>query len=425
MNLAHPLRMARPRLRVLVVSSDTYPPKRVDVSVLFGEELAGRGHQIDWILQSEQPCASAYVTSWGGGRVWVGPTDLGTSLFNRIRKHLRGIVHDLKLFSVLRGGGYDFIEVKDKFISGVFAVFAARLYRVRCVFWLSYPFAESYLLRARDGTARYPFLYFIRGAVSKFLLYRFLMRAAVHNFVQSEQMRRDIVKEGIRADLMTVVPMGIKPAAFEPAQDGAHSQCIPARGRCFVYLGTLSRVRRLDFLLRVLALVIREVADAKLYLVGGSDDPSDVRFLVGEARRMGVEGAAVFVGELPQAEALRYVREADVCVSPFYPTAVLNSTSPTKLVEYLAMGKAVVANDHPEQRLVIEQSGAGYCVPYDEQAFAAAIVKLLEAPETAAAMGKRGRQYALEQRSYTKIADLVEATLERIAEEYSESDERG
>jgi glycosyltransferase involved in cell wall biosynthesis len=425
MNVAQACARAGTGLRILVVSSDTYPPSRVDVSVLFGQELSRRGHQVDWILQSERPCTSAYVTSWGGGRVWVGPTDLGTSLFNRIRKHLRGIVHDLKLFSLLRGGGYDFIEIKDKYISGIFAVFAARLHRTKFVYWLSYPFAEDYLLRARDGTARYPLLYFIRGAVCKFLLYRVLMPAAAHNFVQSEQMRRDIVKEGIAEDRMTVVPMGIQQAAFEPAQDGARRQCIPAGERCIVYLGTLSRVRRLDFLVRVLALVIAEVPDAKLYFVGGGDDPSDMSFLLEQARRSGVEGAAVFVGKLPHADALRYVREADVCVSPFYPTPVNNSTSPTKLVEYLAMGKAVVANDHPEQRLVIEQSGGGYCVPYEERAFAAAIVKLLEAPETAAAMGKRGRQYALEHRSYAKIADLVEATLTRIADGHSASDPCG
>src|SRR6202000_624421 len=46
-------RSPHPKFRLLVLSSDPFPPTRVDVSVLFGEELAGRGHQIDWILQSE------------------------------------------------------------------------------------------------------------------------------------------------------------------------------------------------------------------------------------------------------------------------------------------------------------------------------------------------------------------------------------
>src|SRR5262249_41985598 len=97
--------------RLLVVASDTYPPQRVDVATLFGEELAQRGHRVDWILQSEAPCERSYVTSWKGNRVWVGSTDAGNSLWRRVRKHARGIAHDAKLFGILRRGDYDLIEV--------------------------------------------------------------------------------------------------------------------------------------------------------------------------------------------------------------------------------------------------------------------------------------------------------------------------
>ena len=113
-------------VRMLVVSSDTFPPTRVDVAVLFAEELAERRHHFDWLLQSEGPCDRSYMTAWGGGTAWVGPTDLGTSIFHRVRKHCRGIWHDLKLFGLLRKGNYDIIEVKDKFLSGIFAIIAAR-----------------------------------------------------------------------------------------------------------------------------------------------------------------------------------------------------------------------------------------------------------------------------------------------------------
>src|SRR5262249_2254297 len=154
--------------------------------------------------------------------------------------------------------------------------------------------------------------------------------------------------------------------------------------------------------------VRRAVPDVKLYFVGKGESPEDEEFLQQETRRLDLTGAVVFTGQMPQQEALRYVQDADVCVSPFYPTPILNSTSPTKLVEYMAMGKAVVANTHPEQKLLIEQSGGGYCVPYEEQAFAEAIVKLLRAPESARAMGQRGKQYIVEHRSYGVIAGEVE-----------------
>lgn len=403
-------------LRLLVVSSDTYPPTRVDVAVLFALELAGRGHHIDWILQSEAACPHAYVDRWGGGQVWVGATDLGPSLFNRIRKHLRGIANDFRIFSRLRRGHYDAIEIKDKFLAGVLALIAGKLYRTRFIFWLSYPYPEHYLSRARDGTARYPFLYVLRGLSFKWLLYRWLLPAASHVFVQSEQMRQDIAAEGIALDKMTAVPMGVNTSICSAADLSRDRKLLPPDVPCLLYLGTLDRMRRMDFLIRVFGFVRNALPAARLYIVGAGVDPSDEVFLRNEAARLGLESSVVFVGQLPQAEALRYVQEADVCASPFYPTPVLRSTSPTKLVEYMAMGKPVVANDHPEQRRVLEASGAGYCVPYDERAFADAVVKLLRDPELARLMGRRGRSYVLEHRAYPAIADAVEERLYKIVE---------
>jgi glycosyltransferase involved in cell wall biosynthesis len=401
------------RLRILVVSSDTFPPTRVDVSVLFGVELAARGHEIDWILQSEAACPRAYVVRWGSGRVWVGATDLGQSLTSRLRKHALGIANDCRLFSRLRRGRYDAIEVKDKFLSGILALIASRLFRTHFVYWLSYPFPEHYLLRARDGTARYPLLYRLRGLAFRILLYRLLLPAADHVFVQSEQMRTDIAAEGIAANKMTAVPMGVSGELCAPFEPSRHREVLPAGVPCILYLGSLNKVRGLDFLLRTMVRVRASVPSARLYVVGRGDHPEDEAFLSSEVARLDLQSAVVFVGQLPQPEAMRYVREADVCLSPI-PTAMLRAASPTKLVEYMAMGKAVVANDHPEQKRVIEESGAGYCVPYEEQPFADAIVKLLQDPQAAQSMGRRGRSYVLEHRNYGVIAAAVEARLLEI-----------
>jgi len=82
----------------------------------------------------------------------------------------------------------------------------------------------------------------------------------------------------------------------------------------------------------------------------------------------------------------------------------------------MALGKAVVANDHPDQKRLIDESGGGLCVAYDEQAFAAAIVTLLNDPKMAQLMGERGRRYAIERRSYRIIADALERRLLEIVE---------
>ena len=403
-------------VRLLVVSSDTYPPTRVDVSVLFGVELAGRGHQIDVIMQSEAACRHAFRTRWAGGQAWVGATDLGSSLYRRLRKHALGIANDCRMFSLLRHRRYDAVEVKDKFLSGIFALIAAKIFRIRFIYWLSYPFPEHYLLRADDVTARYRFFYRLRGLAFKAMLYRWLLPAADHIFVQSEQMRQDIAAEGISPDKMTAVPMGVGADLCAVADLSDLRRLLPPGAPCVMYLGTLDKMRRLDFLLRAFGQVKAEMPAALLYLVGRAEHPEDEAFLRSEVDRLELASSVIFVGYLPQPLALQYVQEANVCVSPFFPTPILQSTSPTKLVEYMAMGKPVVANDHPEQKRVIEESAAGICVPWEEQTFAAAIVKLLTNPEAARLMGERGRRYVLEHRAYGVIADAVEKRMRDIVE---------
>jgi glycosyltransferase involved in cell wall biosynthesis len=258
-------------LRILVVAGDTYPATRVDVATLFVKHLGGRGHQIDWILQSETATGRSEVVPWGTGQVWVGRTNTGTSLVSRTAKHVLGILHDLRLFPLMASGRYDIIQVRDKFLSGIFAAIASRIFRKRFVFWLSFPIPEMYMLLADEAHGLYKILYRVRGAAFKFLLYRVLMPAADHAFVQTERMRDDISREGIAKEKMTAVPMGVDAEADWAAV--AKNRVIPEHGRTFVYLGTIARTRHLDFLVRVLAKVRESVPDVKLYVVGGGVAP--------------------------------------------------------------------------------------------------------------------------------------------------------
>ncbi|MEW6443890.1 MAG: glycosyltransferase family 4 protein [bacterium] len=391
-------------LNFLFVSRDEYPPYRVDVAVLFGEEMVARGHRIEWILQSGSPAERAYRTVWRSCRVWVGAADYGKSAARRLRRVLLGIANDLRVLRLVRRGRYDFIQVKDKFVSALPALVAARATGTRFFYWLSYPFPEEDLLAVREGAARYPRYRLARGMVRKALLYRLLLPAAAHVFVQSEQMKSDVAAHGIPATKITPVPMGVRavPSALPQSGEGPDGPPI------VLYLGSLDRIRRLDFLLRAFRSVLARAPEARLHLVGGGSEPEDEAFLRAEARRLEIAEAVDFKGFVPMEEAWSHVRRAAVCVSPFHPTPILNSTSPTKMIEYMAMGKPVVANDHPEQQLVLGRSGGGLCVRYDEQSFADAILELLNDREKAAEMGRRGRFWVERYRTYKVIADRVE-----------------
>jgi len=404
---------SKSKLKFLFVSSDKYPPFRVDVSVLFGEKMVERGHIIDWLLQSDEPLHDAYQTEWSGCKVYVGPTDNGTSIISRSKKNLYDILHDFKMFCVLRKSKYNFILIKDKFVSALVAIVASKIFKVKFIYWLSYPFPEMYLYEVKEGTARYPLIYWVKGHLLKILSYRIIMPFSDHIFVQTEKMQRDISEHNIPKGKMTPVPMGVstKEIPFF-GYDSEYNRL--GKKKIVLYLGTLTKTRRMDFLIRAFEKVLRREQNAKLYLVGGGDDPSDEQLLKDEVQRLGIEDSVFITGFLPQQEAWKHARDADVCVSPLYPTPIYNCGFPTKLIEYMAMGKAVVANDHPEQSLVISESKAGICVPYEEDAFAQAILHLLNHPEEVKEMGIRGREYVEKHKSYEQIADLVERKLLQV-----------
>jgi len=75
----------------------------------------------------------------------------------------------------------------------------------------------------------------------------------------------------------------------------------------------------------------------------------------------------------------------------------------------MAGGKPVVANEEIlDQKEVLKQSGGGILVPYTPEAFADAIIELVDNPEKAAEIGRRGREWVVKNRSYEHLARQLE-----------------
>jgi glycosyltransferase involved in cell wall biosynthesis len=395
------------KLDILFVTSDLYPPFRPAAKAVFAEGLAARGHRIDWLLQAAEPSNRGGAQPFKGGTAYVARTNAGTARLARLRRHLADVRNDFKVFGLLKRHRYSLVQIKDKYFGALVTIVAAKLYGVPVFYWLAYPHGEASLYAARNRVARYRWIYRLRGALQRFLLYRIIIPSCKHVFVQSEQMRRDVACEGVPLESMTAVPSSLNLHDLDSQTDGADD--VHAGPPTVVYLGTLLRERQLDFIVRAHALVVRALPDAQLVFVGGGWMPDDEQLLRREADRFGVSGKVTITGWLPMREAWLHVRRAALCVSPYLPVPILRSTSPTKLIEYMALGKAVVANDHPEQADVLRASGAGIVCAWDEQEFAAAIVELLMDAERCERMGAAGRRYVSEHRTHWAMVELVAA----------------
>lgn len=394
-------------MRCLVTTADKFPCHRPDVSELFVNRLQDRGHRFDWLMQSGRPATAFATDTWGRGTVWIGPTATGSGLVAGLRRLLLGFRHDLRLYGLARRERYDLVIVKDKFLAVLVAMVIQRRLGVPFIYWLSFPFPESVAYKARQHRQPLRFLDVVRARLMAWVLYRWVPAHARHVMVQSRWMQADLVGKGIPEALMTAVPMGVSMEATS-AVTARRATCSPQR---VVYIGALNRARRLDFLLRAFKDVVQRFPDAELCFVGAASHARDEQALHDLAEELGIGSNVSFMGQRDPEDTWDVVRSALIGVSPIPPTPEFLPSSPTKLVEYMALERAVVANDIPDQKLVVESSGAGRCVAYREADFSAAMIALLEDPERALELGRRGRAWVEQHRSYAAIAELTHRML--------------
>ncbi len=189
-----------------------------------------------------------------------------------------------------------------------------------------------------------------------------------------------------------------------------------------MYLGTLNASRQLDVVIDALALLHAQGVAARLLLIGTADDAADQAQLESYAASTAMTSQVEFTGYLPHAQAIEQAARADIGLSPIPRLAIFEVASPTKLIEYMALGLPVVANDHPEQKMILAESRAGICTPWGARHFARAVRWLgAHSVSERMAIGKRGRDWVELNRTYASIADDVERKcLEVIARKIPE-----
>lgn len=150
------------------------------------------------------------------------------------------------------------------------------------------------------------------------------------------------------------------------------------------YLGGITRVRGIFEMVEGCRL-----AGVKLILAGEFQPPALREELAGLSSWRNVED----LGMLNRKGVLEVLARARIGLAVLHPLENYLESLPVKLFEYMAAGIPVIASDFPLWKKIVEDNGCGLCVkPQDPTALAEAIRWLLEHPEEAGEMGKRGRR---------------------------------
>ena len=394
---------------IAFIVRDPLPPLRADLATLFGAEMPRHGVQTELVGQG----GSLDGKPWrAGGMHIVG------SLRSRFASVLAPLWDALGLLRAWRRARPDCIQVRDKVGSALLGLLAARLLHLPFVYWMSFPIVEGFEVR-RDALLRqYRLLawcgHALRAMLARPVIYRLVLPRADHVFVQSEAMRDWLATRGIAPGRMTPVPMGVDAALFDRAAIKPSTDPRLAGRRVVLYLGRVARSRRSDFLLDVAERLRLQLPEVLLVIAGEAPSPDEMVWMRHAIAGRGLGHHVLFTGWLTQARALGYAVRAEVGLSPIPRGVLFDVSSPTKLVEYLALGIPGVANDIPDQRRVIEESGAGLCVPMQADAFADATLRLLREPALAARCAERGPPWVRAHRTYDILAREVASAYQRI-----------
>jgi glycosyltransferase involved in cell wall biosynthesis len=396
-----------PDRRVLLVTSESFPPIYPSIGEIYGRLLPQRGYAVDTVFtDASSPGQSA--DAWPGRpplaripstRGMLGPGLVGGQVQRRAA--LAGIR------SAVARNAYDIVQVRDDPWLGAMFAAACRRSRTPLVFQLSHLKEEELQLQARQGVYGPPLLNRFKAAVALRLRRRASDRAALVLAI-SDEMREYLRSRNVRARI-EVLPEGADAGLLTAAGavSGLRARLGFGTEPVLVYVGTVSRTRRPEFLVKVLQRVRKDHPSARLLIVGHTSHRQDWAALEHSIAEANLGSAVVVTGPVAASDVPGYIVNAQVGLSPLPADEVFRMNSPVKLFEYLALGVPAVASDTPEQAAVIGASGAGYAVSYSVEAFATAIGRLLDDPADASARGRAGRDFVRRERTFDVLADRL------------------
>ncbi|GAC1319356.1 MAG: hypothetical protein NVSMB2_14610 [Chloroflexota bacterium] len=247
------------------------------------------------------------------------------------------------------------------------------------------------------------------------LVERINLATADHVVVVSRVLRDTLVAECVPAAKILVNPNAVDPDVFGPHVDGTAARTalgFTPEDLVVGFSGTFGAWHGIPTLAAALAPVVHARPRVRWLLIG--DGP--LRHLVDTAiQDGGLQRNIGMPGLVPHAEMPAYLAACDIVVSPHGRQADGGEFfgSPTKLFEYMACGRPIVASAVGQIAEVLEHERTALLVPPDDPtALTAAITRLVDEPDLRTRLGHHARQAAVERHTWRQNAERVLAALQ-------------
>jgi glycosyltransferase involved in cell wall biosynthesis len=270
-----------------------------------------------------------------------------------------------------------------------------------------------------------------------------MLRHAHVIVVVSEVLRQELLGRGVEDERIVCYPNCVDPATYDPDRFSQAERLaaratfdIPPDAITALFLGTFGPWHGVELLAQTIRQLARtrrawlEETRTVFLLLGDGQLMPRVREILGEVP----PELYRLAGLVPQAEAPRHLAAADLLLSPHVPNpdGTRFFGSPTKLFEYMAMGKAIIASDLEQIGEVLapshhigrdglprrEEDLAASCAllttPGSAPDLVSALEYLVPRPELRARLGAAARARVLERYTWDRHVDAILDRVQRL-----------
>lgn len=234
---------------------------------------------------------------------------------------------------------------------------------------------------------------------------------ADHIMALTPKMSQYVINLGAAPAKVGLLLIPVDTAMFHPAPVSTELRKkwgLDEHAKVILFIGTLYNFSGLGILIRRFAEVLKEMPEARLLIVGDGPQRLELEKIIGET---GLQQQVIITGFQPYNDMPQYISLATLCINTFLVNDITRDIFPSKIVQYLACAKAVVATRLPGMVDVIagEEQGVVYCD--DVTAIPAQLTALLKSPQRRQRLEKAGLAYAAQKHSNEHIAHQLEAIL--------------
>lgn len=236
----------------------------------------------------------------------------------------------------------------------------------------------------------------------------FNLRNAHKVVVVSKALEEQLVSNGLDKNKITVMPNGIDPQLYCPqTPNEALINKFGLKGKKVVgFIGTFGKWHGVDVLVEAYAHLLRDdthlLNNTRLLLVGDGELMPHIKKLVSD---FGLEDNIILTGLVEQCYGRDYLALCDILVNSTVknPDSSEFFGSPTKLFEYMGMGKAIVSSNMAQMGDILNDGKTALLVePGSISQLSAAIGNLIHSEQEALQMGRLAREYVVEHHTWDR-----------------------